>query len=66
MHSLAHSAPKDPRNKGSGFLLPDNPRTEGRKNLKKPFSIAVVPRFCCTFKCRGRDFKNPGAQVLPS
>lgn len=31
MHSLAHPALKDPGNKGSGFLFPVNPRTEGRK-----------------------------------
>lgn len=35
--SLFHSAPKDPRNKGLGFVFPVNPRTEGRKIWRHHF-----------------------------
>lgn len=37
-----------------------------QKNLKISFSTSVVPRFCCTLKYGGGNFKNPDAQVSPS
>lgn len=37
VHSLGHSAPKDPRNKSSGFLFPVSLRTEGRKIWRHHF-----------------------------